>query len=1081
MDITELGFSVDSSEIKAADKSLDKLESTTKKTEGATDRLNKENEKATRLFGGAGGAAKRLAGQLLAVVSAYQGIIAGIRVIREFEAAISAVEAVSRAVPEEMKAITQAARDLGATTSFSATQAADGMKFLAQAGFTARESVAAIPDVLNLARAGALDLASAADIASNVMSGFGIAATEAGNASDILAAISSRANTNVFQLGEAASFVGPVAAAMGVSLGDAAAAIGVLSDAGIQGSSAGTGLRRVLSSLANPTKEARDVIQGLGLDMELLDPASNNLVDVIGRLAERGLSAADALTIFGDRGGPAILALTQNVDRVGELANEMKNVDGEARRMADTMGDNLDGDIKELTSSLSELALQLGEAGVTGALRGFVQGMTEGVRVTGFLVDEIRAMFGSIADDDYVRLAERAAEIEFLMKGTFNPAQLADFQAELDSVRGRMEAIIPLTTETKTETGEWGVSISEVVEEMIEAAEQAEEFLDAFKDKKAKQALEELTKEVEAIKDAADPGRKEVRKLTEEFEKMREGVAKNIVNSEEWLGFLDYALPEVVVEAERLNIEIGKTGKAQKKAADDFDKATDRMLDASRSLFDDIANGADISFDGVLDAFTGLVDEMFNQAEGNNIFEALGLGGGNPDGGVLDKLSNLVRGNGEGGGLASLFSGDAGRGLAGAAGSAAGAAVFGETTGIGSTVGAAIGSIWGPVGTAVGSFLGSAAEVVAGDLFGFGQNDGNNQGFTSFDFNDPSGSINSEGVGKSFEQENVDSSRNLVDRLSSFANAIGGSDFSGRFEVGNNSGIEFINGSTRKGFGEDFEAAFAFGIGQIVEGAEMLDDRVKTLIRNFEGLDDELIDFSLGIISISESLGTNGAAAGFEAFEEAQRRAAMSATDSYFEQIATLSDLVSAYDGTADATVALNDALVATQESAFAMALGIETARKAIDELTADSAQSIRDSLLTEQEIFDRQLNERNRLAFEAAAAQDAAELQEIVAEATRLNTLLFRTLENPDEAQVEEFAGFADGLDSIANSRLDAMALRLEDVQQNSIEQTSAVLDRFVERQAESVAKFDAAVDKVATAFRYISGNGVGIGEIIV
>jgi len=155
-----------------------------------------------------------------------------------------------------------------------------------------------------------MGLGNAADISSNIMSAFGIAATDAASVADVLAAASSRANTGCRAARHRHAFVGPVASALEIEMSDAAAAIGVLSDAGIQGSSAGTGLRRVLSSLANPTGEAKTALEGLGLELERLNPQTNDITEIVQRLSNAGLSAADALTIFGDRGGPAILALT---------------------------------------------------------------------------------------------------------------------------------------------------------------------------------------------------------------------------------------------------------------------------------------------------------------------------------------------------------------------------------------------------------------------------------------------------------------------------------------------------------------------------------------------------------------------------------------------------------------------------------------------------------------------------------------------------------------------------------------------------------------------------------------------------
>ena len=336
------------------------------------------------------------------------GLQSFVRTIADFEQAIAGVSAVTRATAQEMQLLTDTARDLGATTEFSATQAANALQFLGQAGFTAAEAVAASADVLNLATAGTLELAEAADIASNVMSGYGIAAEDAGRATDVLAGIASRANTNVRQIGEAMAYVAPVARAMGVSLETSAAALGVMGDAGIQASSAGTALRATLANLANPSNAAADAIERMGLTLSELDPASNNFIDIIERLAGASLSAGDALTIFGNRAAPAVLALTSQVPRLRELEEAMQAAGGEALRMAEIMRDNLGGDIDTLSSSIQELVLSLGDSGLTAVLRAAVQGITAAVRVLAENADRIVSYLGAA-----LLAAVAAAAIQF--------------------------------------------------------------------------------------------------------------------------------------------------------------------------------------------------------------------------------------------------------------------------------------------------------------------------------------------------------------------------------------------------------------------------------------------------------------------------------------------------------------------------------------------------------------------------------------------------------------------------------------------------------------------------------------------
>jgi len=379
-DMASVGLRVDSRQVRQASGELDRFGRSGGTAQAAA-------TGATTSFAGMARGAVAAAGAMALAAVSIGTLIGSVRVISQFETAMSQVGAVTRATETELASLRDVASELGSTTEFTAAQAAGGLRFLGMAGFDAAESMAALPAVLDLATAASMGLAEAADTSSNIMSAFGIAATNASQVADVLAAASSRANTDVAQLGSAMAFVGPVASAMGVDLGQAAAAVGVLSDAGIQGSAAGTGLRRVLSSLANPTGAAASALRSLGVTLEDVNPATNDIVDIVDRLAASGIDAAQALTIFGDRGGPAILALTSMSPRLRELTEELTNVEGEATRMADTMRDNLGGDMAGLLSAAQGLMIAMGDAGLTAILRGVVTGLTDLVRVLITVVD----------------------------------------------------------------------------------------------------------------------------------------------------------------------------------------------------------------------------------------------------------------------------------------------------------------------------------------------------------------------------------------------------------------------------------------------------------------------------------------------------------------------------------------------------------------------------------------------------------------------------------------------------------------------------------------------------------------------
>src|SRR5690606_23092297 len=165
-----------------------------------------------------------------------------------------------------LRLLAETARQLGADTQYSAAQAAEGMTYLAMAGFNVQQTIAAMPGVLQLAASAQLDLATAADIATNILTGYGLAVEELARVNDVLVSAMTGANTNLQQLGEAMKYAGPVASAAGLEFEEAAAAIALMGNAGIQGSMAGTSLRGAITRLLNPTRQVQDLIRELGLN-----------------------------------------------------------------------------------------------------------------------------------------------------------------------------------------------------------------------------------------------------------------------------------------------------------------------------------------------------------------------------------------------------------------------------------------------------------------------------------------------------------------------------------------------------------------------------------------------------------------------------------------------------------------------------------------------------------------------------------------------------------------------------------------------------------------------------------------------
>ena len=360
---------------------FDKLNQNLNRAEMATGRLNRTATSVGSVFRGLGPA--------LAGAGLLSGLTSVVNATVNFDTAMRGVAAVTGATGTEFEQLTSLAKELGATTQFSASQVADAQRFLGQAGFDTNQILEATPGLLSLAAAGQLDLAKAADIASNVLSGFNLDAEETGRVSDVLAAAAASSNTNVQQLGDAFKFVAPTANALGVSVEEAAAAIGVLSDAGIQGGMAGTNLRAIMLRLVKPTEDAATAMANAGINALDANGDFVGLETVIGQVSaamESGaVTTSELAGIFGTEAVSGILALVNAGGRVSELTDNLEMADGAAQAMADTINSGPQGAINGFRSSIEGLQIAIGDAGLIDAFESIVRGLTSLVRgITSF-------------------------------------------------------------------------------------------------------------------------------------------------------------------------------------------------------------------------------------------------------------------------------------------------------------------------------------------------------------------------------------------------------------------------------------------------------------------------------------------------------------------------------------------------------------------------------------------------------------------------------------------------------------------------------------------------------------------------
>ena len=303
------------------------------------------------------------AGVLLGSFGACVGVAAG------FEDQMAKVGAVSRASSEEMAALEATARELGATTQFTAVQVGQAEQYLAMAGFSAKENIAALPGVLNLAAATATDLGRAADISSDILSAFGLQAEQMTRVADVLALTCATANTNMEFLGDTMKYVAPVARMAGLSLEETAAMAGLLGNVGIKGSQAGTTLKAMLNKMAAPTKEAQELFQKLGVTVK--DSAGNlrSPVAVLGEMAAglKNLGTAEQIaamkTIVVEEAiaGFSELIQKEGIGAIADYARKLEAGGGSAAEMAARMNDTLAGSLRGLGSAWESVQITVGK------------------------------------------------------------------------------------------------------------------------------------------------------------------------------------------------------------------------------------------------------------------------------------------------------------------------------------------------------------------------------------------------------------------------------------------------------------------------------------------------------------------------------------------------------------------------------------------------------------------------------------------------------------------------------------------------------------------------------------------------
>lgn len=342
---------------------------------------------------------------------------ASLKAAGEFEKNMNRVAALSGATGKELSKLRDQAKDLGKKTQYGASQSADAMAQLATAGLTVNQIYGSMPSVLSLASSEQLNLTRAAEITTNVLTGYGMSIKEIPHAVDAMVKASVKANTSVDDLGEAFKYSGPIAHLAGIQFEEAIAATALMGNAGIKASMAGTALRGAVTRLLSPTDKVTDTLKRLGVNVSAADGKLRPLTSIVDQLAKKGATTGDIMTIFGQRAGPGMAALIQQGSaKLAGLTKELEHSGGTADKIAKIQMQGLKGEVTRLKNAWEGLMIEVGDTGLlTGATKALA-GVTTGVRnLAGWVNDEgipkIKAFGSSVAEMIPVtQIQERAGQ-----------------------------------------------------------------------------------------------------------------------------------------------------------------------------------------------------------------------------------------------------------------------------------------------------------------------------------------------------------------------------------------------------------------------------------------------------------------------------------------------------------------------------------------------------------------------------------------------------------------------------------------------------------------------------------------------
>ncbi|MBK3516711.1 phage tail tape measure protein [Carboxylicivirga marina] len=370
---------------------MKKMSTYQRKVYGVNKKVNKSFSNTNRVVGQLGG--------VLAGLGVGMGLKKILDVSGDFQNSMARVKAITQATDEDFKKLSNTAKQLGSTTQFSASQAAEGLQYLGMAGYNTEQSIAALPSTLNLAAAGAIELGQAADIASNVVAGMGYDISETERVIDVLAHTSRTANTNVTEMGEAAKKAAPVFGGLNLEVEELALSAAILANNGIKGADAGTAMAGSLSRLLKQPKMVAQALDELGVTINETSIKNDGFIGTLERLRDAGINNTQMAQIFGDHWKSIGTIINTSESELTRLTKAIGNSQGAAESMAkDGVGVWQKG-MNQLNSAIEGLMIRLGEGGLLGFVTQLVSNITYFVGVlsnmTGSFENAIPVIYGA--------------------------------------------------------------------------------------------------------------------------------------------------------------------------------------------------------------------------------------------------------------------------------------------------------------------------------------------------------------------------------------------------------------------------------------------------------------------------------------------------------------------------------------------------------------------------------------------------------------------------------------------------------------------------------------------------------------